>query len=113
MHVPANRRIDHFPLFVLTGLIAWVFFQASVQTATGSLVGHATLVKQVRFPRQLLPLSVVATNLVSLAAMLVVVLPFTLWLIPSTRETFWAAAFPLVALVALVSGLSIILACAN
>jgi lipopolysaccharide transport system permease protein len=113
MHVPANQGIDHFPLFVLTGLIAWVFFQASVQTATGSLVGHATLVKQVRFPRQLLPLSVVATNLVSLAAMLVVVLPFTLWLIPSTRETFWASAIPLVGLMVLVSGLAIIVACAN
>jgi ABC-type polysaccharide/polyol phosphate export permease len=111
--VPANSGIKHFALFVLTGLVVWVFFQASVQTATGSLVGHASLVKQVRFPRQLLPFSVVATNLVTLAAMLVVVLPFALWLIPDTRETFWAAAFPLVALVGIVSGLAVILACAN
>jgi lipopolysaccharide transport system permease protein len=113
MKVPGTSTIDNFALFVVTGLIAWVFFQGTVQTATASLVGHASLVKQVRFPRQLLPLSVVAVNLVTLAAMLVVVLPLTLWLLPDTRDTFWAAALPLVALVALVSGLAITVACAN
>jgi homopolymeric O-antigen transport system permease protein len=113
MDVPANAGIQHFPLFVLTGLIAWVFFQASVQTATGSLVAHASLVKQVRFPRQLLAFSVVATNLVTLAAMLIVVLPFSLWLIPATRATFWAAAAPIAGLIALVAGLAVMLACAN
>jgi ABC-type polysaccharide/polyol phosphate export permease len=113
MRIPGTSTIDNFALFVLTGLIAWVFFQGTVQTATGSLVTHASLVKQVRFPRQLLPLSVVATNLVTLGAMLVVVLPFTLWLLPETRETFWAAALPLVTLVGLVSGLAVIVACAN
>jgi ABC-type polysaccharide/polyol phosphate export permease len=113
MKVPGTSTIDNFALFVLTGLIAWVFFQGTVQTATASLVGHASLVKQVRFPRQLLPLSVVAANLVTLAAMLVVVLPLTLWLLPDTRDTFWAAALPLVALIALVTGLAITVACAN
>jgi homopolymeric O-antigen transport system permease protein len=113
MRVPGVGEIDNFGLFVLTGLIAWVFFQATVQTATASLVGHASLVKQVKFPRQLLPLSVVATNVVTLTAMLIVVLPFTLWLLPDTRDTFWATLLPLVPLVALVSGLAITVACAN
>ncbi len=113
MRIPGVGNIDHFPLFVLTGLVAWVFFQASIQTATGSLVTHASLVKQVRFPRQLLPLSVVAANLVTLGAMLAVVLPFTLWLIPETRSTFWATLLVCVPLVGLVSGLAIACACAN
>jgi lipopolysaccharide transport system permease protein len=113
LRVPGIETIPNFPLFVLTGLLAWVFFQASVQTASTTLVGHASLVKQVRFPRQLLPLSVVATNLVTLGAMFAVVLPFTLWLLPETRSTFWAA-FPMVLpLVALVSGLAVLVACAN
>jgi lipopolysaccharide transport system permease protein len=113
MRVPGVGEIDNFPLFVLTGLIAWVFFQGSVQTATASIVGHASLFKQVKFPRQLLPLSVVATNVVTLAAMLIVVLPFTLWLLPDTRDTFWATLLPLVPLVALASGLAVTVACAN
>ena len=49
--------------------------QASLQTATTTLVGHSNLVKQVRFPRQLLAFSVVGTNLVTLFAMLIVILP--------------------------------------
>jgi ABC-type polysaccharide/polyol phosphate export permease len=113
MKVPGVENIPNFPLFVLTGLLAWLFFSASMQTAAASIVGNAALVKQVRFPRQLLPLSAVAANLVTLLAMLVVLLPFTLWLLPDTRTTFWAAIFLLVPLVGLTSGLGIFVACAN
>src|SRR4029453_18268892 len=66
--------IVHYPLFVLSGLLTWVFFQSAVQMSCSSLFSQTTLVKQVRFPRQMLPLAVVATNVVRLAAMLVVVL---------------------------------------
>jgi lipopolysaccharide transport system permease protein len=113
MRIPGIAEMEYFPLFVITGLVTWVFFQASVQAASSTLVGQANLVKQVRFPRQLLPLSVVATNLVTVGAMLVVILPFTLWLIPETRSTFWAA-FPLfLPLTGLVSGIAVLVACAN
>jgi lipopolysaccharide transport system permease protein len=105
--------IPHYPLFVLSGLLVWVFFQSSLLAASSSLLEHANLVKQVRFPRQLLPLAVVGTNLVSLAVMLVVVLVLNLAVIPETRSTFWAALLFMVPLVALVSGLAIIVASAT
>jgi lipopolysaccharide transport system permease protein len=105
--------IPHYPLFVLSGLLVWVFFQSSLLAASSSLLEHANLVKQVRFPRQLLPLAVVGTNLVSLAVMLVVVLVLNLAVIPATRSTFWAALLFMVPVVALVSGLSIIVASAT
>ncbi len=113
MRVPGVESIPNFPLFVLTGLLAWIFFQASVQTASAALVGNAPLVKQVRFPRQLLPLSIVAANLVTLVAMLTALLPFTLWLLPETRATFWAAPLLLLPLVGLAGGLAVFVACAN
>jgi ABC-2 type transport system permease protein len=107
------KGVDNYPLFVVSGLLSWIFFQTSVQSSCSSLLGHASLVKQVRFPRQLLPLSVVATNLVTFAVMLAVILPINLVLIPETRSTFWAV-FPLaLALIALASGLSVIVACVN
>lgn len=105
--------IEFYPLFVITGLLPWVFFQASLQMSSVSLVAHAGLVKQVRFPRQLLPLSVVATNLITFFAMLAVILPLNLLLIPETRSTFWAALPLILPLVALVSGLAVIAASAN
>jgi ABC-type polysaccharide/polyol phosphate export permease len=101
-------QIDHYPLFVLSGLVTWVFFQSAVQMSCSSLFAQPALVKQVRFPRHILPLAVVATNVVTLAAMLGVVMVANLIFIPETRTTFWAVAIPLVPLVALVSGLSVV-----
>jgi ABC-type polysaccharide/polyol phosphate export permease len=105
--------VDHYPLFLLTGLLVWVFFQSAIQMSCSSLLGHASLVKQVRLPRQLLPVSVVATNLVTLVVMLAVVLPLNLLIIPETRSTFWAALPLFVPLAALVTAFAIVLASAT
>ena len=102
--------VDHYPLFLLSGLLVWLFFQSSIQMACSSLIGHANLVKQVRLPRQLLPVSVAATNLVTMLVMLAIVLPLNLLVIPETRTTFWAALPLFVPLAALVAGFAIILA---
>jgi lipopolysaccharide transport system permease protein len=102
--------IPNYPLFVISGLISWMFFQSAVQMSSTSLLGQANLVKQVRFPRQLLPLSVVATNLTTLLVMLVIVVPINLIVRPETRTTFWAAIPLLFPLIALASGLAIVVA---
>jgi homopolymeric O-antigen transport system permease protein len=102
--------VKHYPLFVLTGLVVWMFFQGTLQMSCSSLLGQASLVKQVRFPRQLLPVSVVATNGVTMLVMLAVVLPLNLVFVPATRTTFWAALPLLVPLAGLVTAVAIILA---
>jgi ABC-type polysaccharide/polyol phosphate export permease len=102
--------IEHYPLFVLSGLVTWIFFQSALQMSCTSLLGHASLVKQVRFPRQLLPVSVVATNLVTMLVMLAIILPLNLIIIPETRTTFWAAIPLFAPLAALVTGFAIVLA---
>jgi ABC-type polysaccharide/polyol phosphate export permease len=102
--------IPNYPLFVISGLITWTLFQSSLQMASTSLLGQSNLVKQVRFPRQLLPLSVVATNLTTFLAMFAIVVPVCLIVRPETRSTFWAAIPLIVLLVALASGLAIVAA---
>jgi ABC-type polysaccharide/polyol phosphate export permease len=67
----------------------------------------------VRFPRQLVPLSMVATQLVGFAVMLVIVVALSLIYVPEARDTAWLA-FPLAALVVLlVAGLSLAVASLN
>jgi homopolymeric O-antigen transport system permease protein len=105
--------VDHYPLFLLTGLLVWIFFQSAIQMSCSSLLGHASLVKQVRLPRQLLPVSVVATNLVTMLVMLAVILPLNLLIVPETRTTFWAALPLFVPLTALVTAFAIVLASAT
>jgi lipopolysaccharide transport system permease protein len=101
-------QIEHYPLFVLSALLTWVFFQSAVQMSCSSLFAQPTLVKQVRFPRHILPLAVVATNVVTLVAMLVVVLVVNVIFIPETRTTFWAAIPLMLPLIALASGMGVV-----
>ena len=105
--------IPHYPLFLVSGLLVWIFFQSSLQSASASLLAQANLVKQVKFPRQLLPLAVVGTTLLSFGVMLAVILPLNLIAVPETRSTFWVAILLSVPLIALVSGLSIMVAAAT
>jgi ABC-type polysaccharide/polyol phosphate export permease len=108
-----TAQVPHYPLYVLTGLVVWVFVSSAFTMASRSLVAGAPLVKKVRFPRQLVPLSSVATQLVTYAAMLVGVTIADLIVIPETRKTFLLAIPISVLIVAMVGGASLALACAN
>lgn len=64
-------QVEHYPLFVLTGLIAWQFFSGTVTSAAGSVVGNQSLVTKVYFPRLIIPLSAAGAGLVDFAVGLV------------------------------------------
>jgi len=100
-------------LFLLCGLPAWVFFSTAAQASSRSLLENANLIRKVRFPRQLVPLSIVATHLVGFAVMLVVVVLLSLVKLPEARDTVWLA-FPLGALFAcIVAGCALAIASLN
>jgi lipopolysaccharide transport system permease protein len=104
---------EHYWLFLLAGLPVWVFFATSLQSASRSLIDNANLIRKVRFPRQLVPLSIVATQLVGFAVMLAIVMVLSLAYVPGARDTVWLA-IPLAALVVgLVAGLSLAVASVN
>ena len=104
---------DHYALFLLVGLAAWIFFAASVQASSRSMLDNANLIRKTRFPRQLVPLSVVATNLISFAVMLVVLLVVNFALLPRVRATEWLALPIALAIVAFTSGLALAIASLN
>jgi lipopolysaccharide transport system permease protein len=104
---------DHPALFLLSGLVPWVFFANSLQAASKSLLEAAPLIRKTRFPRQLVPLSSVATNLVAFVVMLAALLVINGIALPGVRATEWVA-IPMAALfVLLVSGLALAVACAT
>lgn len=74
--------IENYPVFLLCGLFPWNFFQLSIGTGTTSIVDNGGLLKKVYFPRQVIPISIVAANLVnfilSLILLLIIVLVFRL-----------------------------------
>ena len=62
-----------YALFMLTGLACWTFVASALPNSSMSMLSNANLIRKVRFPRQLVPLSVVGTQVVAFSAMLVVV----------------------------------------
>ena len=105
--------VDHPALFLLSGLAIWIFFSQSIHTASRSMLDNANLIRKTRFPRQLVPLSVVATNLVSFGVMMAVLLALDFALLPRARGTMWLALPLGVALVGLTAGLALAVASAN
>jgi ABC-type polysaccharide/polyol phosphate export permease len=106
-------NVDHYPLFLLTGLAAWTFFATSLQSAARSMLDNANLIRKTRFPRQLVPLSVVGAHLVSFAVMLAGLLVLNFALLPRVRDTEWLAIPFAVCFVALVAGLGLAVASLN
>jgi len=64
--------IEHFSLFLLTGLLPWNFFSASLNSSTRALLDNTRLIRSVYFPRTTLPVAGVVANAVHLALALCV-----------------------------------------
>jgi lipopolysaccharide transport system permease protein len=61
-----------YPVFVLSGVLVWTHFSASLTSAVSSLVSNASLLTKVYFPRVVLPAAAVLARLVDLAIGLLV-----------------------------------------
>jgi lipopolysaccharide transport system permease protein len=67
-----------FPLFVLTGLIPWVYFSSIIREAGNSLIDNKHLLDKIYFPRVLLPISKVLPGLVDFFIAIFVAIIFML-----------------------------------
>jgi ABC-2 type transport system permease protein len=107
-----GNDLPHFPVFLLSGLLAWNFVSNALLAGSRSVIDNANLVKKMAFPREILPLSSIGVALFDFALQSVVFLLFigvsghgfhlpALWLYPLantvlivfvTALTFWVAA---------------------
>jgi ABC-2 type transport system permease protein len=107
-----GNLIPDFPVFLLSGLLAWNFLSNALQAGARSVIDNANLVKKMAFPREILPLSAVGVALFDFVLQSVVLLLFIavsghgfhlpeLWLYPlaiavlivfATALTFWVSA---------------------
>ena len=108
-----NRSISHFPIFALCAILPWNFFSASIMGSVNSIVGNAHLIKKVYFPREVLPLSNVLSNLVNFLLALVVLIA-ALYAV-GIGLTPWALLLPVVIFVQILFtlGLALILSTLN
>jgi lipopolysaccharide transport system permease protein len=60
-----RQNIEHYPYFVFIGLLPWIWFTTSVGGGASAISDRRDLLTKVSFPAQVLPATVVATNLVN------------------------------------------------
>jgi lipopolysaccharide transport system permease protein len=56
-----------YPIFAYAGLLPWTFFSNAITASSNSLVGNASLITKVYFPRMVIPAAAVGAGLVDLA----------------------------------------------
>jgi ABC-type polysaccharide/polyol phosphate export permease len=107
------KGLDHYALFLLSGLVSWTFIATTLPNSSVSMLSNANLIRKVRFPRQLVPFSVVGTQIVSFAAVLAGVGLLNAILLERVRAAA-LLALPIAGLLVLfVTGLALALASAN
>jgi ABC-type polysaccharide/polyol phosphate export permease len=58
-------QYQDYPLFLMAGLVVWLFFSQSLLSAAPSLLDQGALVRKARFPRETIPAAVVTVQLVT------------------------------------------------
>ncbi len=66
---------EDYPLFLLIGIAVWLFFSQSLLAAAGSLIDQSALVRKVRFPREIVPASVVTVQFVIFGVLVALLTP--------------------------------------
>jgi ABC-2 type transport system permease protein len=90
-----GRDEPNFMALLVTGFLPWLFFSQTVLDSTACVTQEMALVKKAYFPRTILPLSVLLSNLIHLAFAFIVLLAlyavwgvdvtiYYLWVIPAT-----------------------------
>jgi ABC-2 type transport system permease protein len=74
--VVLHSGIPDFPVFLLTGLLAWNLFSTSLTLSARSVVENANLVKKVAFPHEVLPLAAIGSAVFDFLLQTVVLVVF-------------------------------------
>jgi lipopolysaccharide transport system permease protein len=104
-HIPTDGL--PYPVFYYSALLPWMYFAASLQSATSTIVDNQRVITKVYFPRLDLPLSAVLSGLVDFAiSFLMFVAIMAYYHVRPTASLMWLPAFLLLTvLTALGAGL--------
>jgi ABC-2 type transport system permease protein len=108
--VRLGRGIPHYGVYLLTGIVLWSCLAEATGNAVGCLVAREGLLRKVRFPRMVIPLSVSLTATFNLGMNFIAVFVFAL--ANGVHPTFgWLELIPItLGFVMLATGISMILA---
>ena len=100
--------IPHYRDLLLMNIMLYSFFSEATNSAVTSVLTRESLVRKMHFPRMVIPLSVVLTSMLNLAANLVAVMVFLLVDGIEPRATWLLAPLLLIPLVMFTAGIAMI-----
>lgn len=68
----------NYTVFICCGLIPWTFFATAINRSSFTIVENGGIIKKVFFPREILPISVVTSEMVNFVISTVIILAFVL-----------------------------------
>lgn len=106
--------LDNFPLWLLAGLLPWLFFSNTVTQGMQSIIANEALIKKVYFPRNVLVVSTTASVLVNWATEMGVLL-VAIVIAGAWMAIIWTplALLYMVLLALFAAGVAMLLAIAN
>ena len=94
-----GQGIPHYPVYLLASIVLWTFFTETTGGCVQCLLAREGLLRKMRFPRLVIPLSVALTALFNLGTNFVAVLAFALASGVEPRWS-WLELLPLMVLLA-------------
>lgn len=93
--IPLGKAVEHYPVYLLTGIVLWNFFTEATMQGASSIVSRGDLIRKVSIPRYLVVLASTLSALINLGLSLVVVVVFALFngVVPSFE---WLLIIPIV-----------------
>lgn len=70
--------IEHFPVYLLLGIVMWTFFTEATNQGMQAIVSRGDLIRKINFPKYIIVISGTISALINLALNLLVVLAFVL-----------------------------------
>ena len=101
---------EDFPLFLMVGLVVWIFFSQSLLGAASSLLDQGGLIRKARFPRWTIPASVVCVQAVTFAVLLTLTAAVTIAVRGTLDPALLLLPLVLAALFAFALGLALVVA---
>jgi lipopolysaccharide transport system permease protein len=94
-----------YPIFAYTALLPWTYFAQAIGRSGASLVGDASLISKVYFPRVIVPISAAVAPLVDFAVAFVILLAMMAWF--GIGPSWGVLALPLFLLLAMITALAV------
>lgn len=96
----------NYLIFLITAIIPWNFFTTVISQGTTTVIANANIIKKVYFPREILPISVVASGLVNFLISCIIIFMFLMF--SGVGFSFYILLLPLLILIQFILSLGIV-----